>query len=100
MPTRCTWDPEKAKRNSRIHGISFEMATGVFGDPNHIVTENYLFQGEGEQRRQVVGATENLALLLVVFVGRSGEDEETIHIISARKANAYEKGAYEDQFRR
>jgi uncharacterized DUF497 family protein len=100
MPTRCTWDPEKAKRNSRIHGISFEMATGVFGDPNHIVTENYLFQGEGEQRRQVVGATENLVLLLVVFVDRSGEEEETIHIISARKANAYEKGAYEDQFRR
>jgi hypothetical protein len=35
-----------------------------------------------------------------VFVDRSGQDEETIHSISARKASAYEKGANEDQVRR
>ena len=41
-----------------------------------------------------------LVLLLVVFVDRSRPDEEIIHIISARKATAYEKSVYEDQFRR
>jgi uncharacterized DUF497 family protein len=36
----------------------------------------------------------------VVFVDRSSPEEEIIHIISARKATAYEKSAYKDQFRR
>jgi len=44
MTTRFTWDPAKAARNQRIHGISFEMAREVFTDPNHIVTESYHFE--------------------------------------------------------
>jgi uncharacterized DUF497 family protein len=38
-------------------------------------------------------------LLLVVFVDRSEPGVEIIHIISARKAVAYEQSTYEDQFR-
>ena len=41
----------------------------------------------------------NLLLLLVVFVDRSGHETEIIHIISARKANAYEKYIYEEHAR-
>jgi len=37
-------------------------------------------------------------LLLVVHVDRSEEDQEIIHIVSARKATAYEQAAYSDQF--
>ena len=64
------------------------------------ITENYFIVVEGEQRYQAIGMSGGLVLLLVVFVERGGPDEETIHIISARKATDYEKSAYEDQFRR
>ena len=81
----------------REHGISFEMAREVFADPNHIVTENYHFEDEGEQRYLAIGMTPNLALVVVAFADRSEPVVEIIHIISARKAVAYEQSIYEDQ---
>ena len=97
---KCTWNPEKAGRNLRIHGVSFDMAARIFDDPNHVVTENYFIEEEGEQRYQAIGTSGGVVLLLVVFVDRSGPEGEILHIISARKATAYEKSAYQDQFRR
>ena len=99
VKTRFTWDPAKAQRNQRDHGISFAMAREVFADPNQIVTENYHFEDERERRYLAIGMTLNLLLMVVVFVDRSDEAEEVIHIISARKAVAYEESIYEDQFR-
>lgn len=92
MQTRFTWHPEKAKRNLRKHGISFETAIEVFSDPNQIVTENYFV--EGEQRLQIIGMARNLVLLLVVFVDRTEKQVEEIRIISARKADALEEQIY------
>jgi uncharacterized DUF497 family protein len=100
VPPEFTWDPRKAERNLRVHGVSFEIAVEVFDDPNHLVTENYFFADKGKQRYQIIGLAGNLLLLLVVFVDASGEGEEILRIISARKANAYEESAYADQFRR
>jgi uncharacterized DUF497 family protein len=77
----------------------------VFSDPNHVVNENYFIEDQGEQRYGVIGLTRNVVLLLVVFVDRTeadflaGRDVESIHIISARKADDYERRTYEDQFR-
>jgi uncharacterized DUF497 family protein len=96
---RFTWDPVKAERNRRVHGISFETAKEVLEDPNHVAGENYFVESEGEQRYQIIGMTRNLVLLLIVFVDRSDPDAEAIHLISARKAVEYEKSIYEDQFR-
>jgi uncharacterized DUF497 family protein len=96
MATRFTWDPTKAASNRRDHGIPFEMAQEVFADPNHIVTENYYV--EGEQRYLAIGMTYRLALVVTVFVDRSDPSREIIHIISARKAVAYEQNLYEEQF--
>lgn len=99
METRFTWDSAKAERNQRIHGISFETAKEVFDDPNHVAGENYFIESEGEQRYQLIGMSKSLALLLVVFVDRSGRGAEVIHLISARRAVDYEKSIYQDQFR-
>ncbi len=96
---RFTWDPTKAARNRRVHGISFEAAAEAFRDPNHVTGENYFFESDGEQRYQLIGMTGKLLLVLVVFVDRSEAGTEEIHIISARKAVDYEKSIYEDQFR-
>jgi uncharacterized DUF497 family protein len=75
----------------------FEMAREAFADPNHIITENYQFAEEQEQRYLAIGMTRNLVLVVVVFVERSEPAVEIIHIISARKAVAYEQSIYQDQ---
>jgi uncharacterized DUF497 family protein len=98
MATRFTWDQSKAKRNDQHHGVSFETAKEVFSDPNQIVTEDYFFEDQREQRMQIIGMTKRLVLLLVVFVERTNADQEVIHIVSARKAQAFEESAYQDQF--
>jgi uncharacterized DUF497 family protein len=69
----------------------------VFADPNQISGDSYLVHGE--ERRQIIGMTHGLVLLLVVFVDRSKPGIEILRIVSARKAVAYEQSAYEDQFR-
>jgi uncharacterized DUF497 family protein len=97
MQKRFTWDPAKAQRNQREHGISFEMARDAFADPNHIVTENYHFEDESEQRYLAIGMARSLVLVVVVFLDRSEPSVEIIHIISARKAVAYEQSIYEEQ---
>ena len=64
-----------------------------------MVGDNYFIEKDGEQRRQVIGMTRRLVLLLVVFVDRRQSDVEVIHIVSARKAVDYEENIYNDQFR-
>jgi uncharacterized DUF497 family protein len=98
MEMRFTWDPAKAEKNLRLHGISFETAKEIFSDPNHVTRENYYIEDQGEQRYGIIGMTFDLVLLLAVYVDRSEPDAEIIHIISARKADNYERRAYEDQF--
>jgi uncharacterized DUF497 family protein len=95
MALSFTWDSDKEQINIRKHGIDFTTASEVFDDPNQIVLENYLFSEEGEQRYQIIGLTNGLLVLSVVFVDRSDEQNEVIRIINARKANAYEIELYE-----
>ena len=94
VTTRFTWDAAKAKANERRRGIQFETAREVFDDPNQVVTENYFVSEQGEQRYQIIGMTKGLVLLLVVFVNHTAPGIETIHIISARKADKYEERIY------
>jgi uncharacterized DUF497 family protein len=50
---------------------------------------------EREQRLQIIGMTRQLVLLVFVYVERTKAGEQTIHIISARKASEYERKIYE-----
>ena len=88
------WSPAKEALNLRNHDISFATAQEVFNDPNQVVMENYFYAEDGEQRYQIIGMTNNLVLLLVVYVDRSDAETEIIRIISARKANFYEEKLY------
>ena len=87
----------KARRIQRLHGISFRVAAETFADPFIVVQEN--IEDEREQRRHAIGMTGSTVLRLVVFVDRSEPGVEIIRIVSARKANDYERNAYQDQFR-
>ncbi|MGH9343148.1 MAG: BrnT family toxin [Terriglobia bacterium] len=97
MDIRFTWSEAKAKRNLAKHGVNFETARQVFFDPHLLVLED-CEDSSGEMRYQAVGFAGAQLLLLVVFADRSTEEQETIRIISARKANDYEQNAYSDQF--
>ena len=88
---RCTWDPKKAQANIRKHGVSFEEAQYVFYDEYAI--EFYDDEhSEWEDRFLLLGLNSRLQLLLVCHCYR--EDEETIQIISARKATQFESAQY------
>jgi Ribonuclease toxin, BrnT, of type II toxin-antitoxin system len=50
---RFTWDPAKARRNQKFHGVSFTTAAQIFDDPNHLVGDNYYMEETGEQRFQI-----------------------------------------------
>jgi uncharacterized protein len=46
METAFTWDPAKAERNKRAHGISFEQAKEVFADPFIVTQEESIYEDQ------------------------------------------------------
>jgi uncharacterized protein len=83
------WDSEKAARNRLQHGVPFEMACEVFFDP----FVRWLDATQPDEARDAaVGRSHSQSLLCVVHVIRH---EETIRIISARRATAEEHRTYE-----
>ena len=85
------WDDRKATLNLKDHGVAFEDAELVFYDIGRIETydrrEDY-----GEDRWVTIGLVWS-AVLYVVYTVR---DDETIRLISARKANANERKQYHE----
>jgi|SRR5277367_3907965 len=94
---KFTWRRDKAKRNYADHGITFALASRVFFDPHLLIVEDCIDE-YGEMRYHAIGYGALETLALVVFVDRAIDDQEVIHIISARKADKYEQAAYTDQF--
>jgi len=84
------WDPEKAKRNLEIHGVSFDEASTAFGDTLSLTIYDPL-HSEDEDRFILIGNTYNNRLLVVVHTARGNR----IRIISARKATKKEREYYE-----
>jgi len=85
------WDPVKAERNLRKHGISFEQASQAFYDPFAIEFEDDRYDYK-EIRNILIGNADQL-LVVVVHVER----DETIRIISARRAEPNERRYYRTQ---
>ena len=87
------WDDDKAARNWRDHAVTFEMARDVFRDPFAIEWED-LEQDPNEGRYGVIGMVERR----VLFVGYTMRREK-IRIITARKAEPYERRRYHEENR-
>jgi uncharacterized protein len=85
-----TWDGRKASANRRKHGVSFEEAATVFLDPGAWTFYDPDHSGS-EHRFVTIGFSANQRLL---FVAHVDQDEETVRIISARKATAREEKDY------
>lgn len=86
-----TWDPAKALANARKHGVSFDEAATVFGDPLARVHDDPDHSAE-EQREIIIGHSTSGRLLLVSFTERG----EFVRIISARRPDAEERQKYEE----
>ena len=90
MDIRFEWDEAKAMSNIRKHGVSFEEATTIFGDPNTITifdTEH----SDVEKRFIDIGISMNGRVLVLVYTERG----RRIRIISCRKATLAERRQYE-----
>ena len=94
MTTRFTWDPTKAASNFRKHGVSFEEALSVFGDPLARIHDDPNHAERGG-REIIVGHSTRGRLLLVSFNERPG----VIRLISARRATRHERQDYEEATR-
>jgi uncharacterized protein len=90
-----TWDPNKSATNRTKHGLSFETAVHVFDDSLHASKPDPHPDGDRWHTIGLVGPV----LLLVVHTWPEAKFEggEPIgRIISARKATAHERRAYEE----
>lgn len=88
------WDPLKAAGNLAKHGVSFEEAATVFGDPLGLDWED-LAHSQHEQRFKRIGKSVLGRILMIVYTVRRNEHgKETLRIIGARQASKKERQAY------
>jgi len=86
------WDPEKAKRNVKKHGVSFEEGVTVFYDPLSATFDDP-DHSVGEHRYITIGLSSRDRLLVIAHAERG----EILRIISARPATAHERKRHERQ---
>lgn len=87
------WDDDKAAQNWGDHAVTFEMARDAFKDAFAIEWIDAA-QDTSEERYGMIGMVEN-RLLFVAYTMRG----KRIRIISARKAEPYERRRYHDENR-
>ncbi len=86
---RYIWDEAKRQSNLQKHGLDFVDADKVFNSPMVLFEDNRV--AYGEQRMIALGLLKTLIVIVVVV---HVEDDETIRIISMRKANRDETNLY------
>ena len=84
------WDPAKARANLAKHGISFEEAVTVFGDPLATTVPDTGHSVE-EERFLTTGLSSGGRVLIVWHVDRG----EATRLIGARQATRSERRTYE-----
>jgi hypothetical protein len=90
---RFQWDADKAESNLRRHGVSFEEASTVFGDPLAATRDDP--DHSIEELRFVTMGYSSAQRLLVV--SHCNSEEEEARIISAREPSPKERRQYESE---
>ena len=85
------WDPQKAAKNLKKHGVAFQEAATVFGDPL-AVTFADPDHSEDEERYLTFGLSLQRRLIVVSHTQRG----EQTRIISARLMDREERVIYEE----
>ena len=89
---RFEWDLRKAAANLRKHGVAFEEARTVFYDENALLRPDEDHSDE-EDRFVLLGLSGRLRTLVVCHCYRQAD--QVVRLISARKANSFERQQYE-----
>jgi uncharacterized DUF497 family protein len=89
------WDPDKAKKNMKVHGVSFDEASTSFKDALSLTIYDPL-HSEDEDRMVLIGNSFKNRVLIIVHTERG----DKIRIISARKATKKERKQYEENAKR
>lgn len=84
------WDPQKANRNNKKHGVSFEEAVTVFYDPLSATFDDP-DHSLGERRYVTIGRSAGGRLLVVSHTDKG----ESLRITSARLATRHERKRHE-----
>jgi uncharacterized protein len=90
MPPEFEWDSQKAAENLKKHGIAFEEALTVFGDPLAKIFDDPE-HSDDEPRELIVGHSAERRLLIVSFTDRG----RRTRVIGARETTARERRDYE-----
>ena len=88
------WDEKKNRLNIKKHGFDFADAWEVFNKVLLASLDDS--QDYGEERWIGIGMLNNGIVVVIVFVE---QDDDTIRIISMRKANKNEKSRYEKEIK-
>jgi uncharacterized DUF497 family protein len=85
------WNAHKSGSNLAKHGVSFEEAATVFGDPVSITIPDPA-HSQTETRFIILGRSHQGKLLVVIHTERG----DNIRIISARHVGRRERKSYEE----
>jgi len=85
------WDPQKAIKNARKHGVTFDEAATVFGDPYGLIVADPRHSA-AESRSVLLGYSQAGRLLAVMFTERG----DRLRLLSARTAIRRERRHYEE----
>ncbi len=85
------WDEKKAATNLAKHGVSFEEAATVFGDPLSDTFDDPDHSTE-ERRFVIIGMSDKGRMLIVAHI----DDGEVVRLISAREPTRGEREFYEE----
>ncbi len=88
MLMQFEWDKDKNRSNIEKHGVSFELAVGIFDHPRLDRIDDR--QDYGETRIISLGVVSNVVVLTVVHTDREGRTR----LISARRASRKERALY------
>jgi uncharacterized DUF497 family protein len=90
------WDNDKNRQNIRKHGFDLADAQLLFTGKMPFLVGLDIQGVYGEDRWKGIGVLEGVLVVVVVFTERG---EDTIRIISLRKANSKERKAYEEEIK-
>jgi len=91
MALEFEWEPAKAERNLKEHGVSFHDATTIFRDTLSITILDP-DHSDSENRFVDIGMSHRMELLVVSYTER----KDRVRIIGARRATRAERKNYEE----
>ncbi len=92
MALTFEWDDDKAIANERNHGVTFDEAATVFGDPDALTIFD-AYHSTAEERFITIGFSNRSRVVVVVYTER----EPNLRLISARRATPRERQQYEQR---